>query len=156
MIWSVGWLNWRQFLVRRWWKLVPPSVWVHEWPSSILLKTSKSGLNVFWLLSVGLRGLGVHFRLGLHSVGKKKLLYFSSKNAKKDDKKRQKSDQKPLRRLSLYCSARARRTQWQRKLQPAWKNIQVRLPNPFHGYNHPSLSYYCHIDQLIERLAEEN
>ena len=116
MIWSVGWLNWRQFIVRRWWKVVPPSVWVHEWPNSILLKTSKSGLNVFWLLSVVLRGLGVHFCLGLHNVGKKKLLYFSSKNAKKDDRKRQKSDQKPLRRLSLYCSARARRTQWQRKL----------------------------------------
>ena len=81
---------------------------------------------------------------------------FSSKNAKKNDKKRQKSDQKPLRRPSLYCSARTRRTQRRRKLQPAWKNNQVRLPNSFNGYNHPSLSYCCHIDQLIERLAEEN
>ena len=49
------------------------SVWVDEWPSSTLPKTRKSRLNVFWLLSVGLHGLSVHFCLGLHSVGKKKL-----------------------------------------------------------------------------------
>ena len=109
-----------------------------EWPSSTLPKTRKSWLNAFWLLSVGLHGLSVHFCLGLHNVGKKKLSFFSSKNAKKT----QKSDQKPLRRSSIYCSARARRTQWRRKLQPAWKNNQVRLPHSFNGYNHPSLSYF--------------
>ena len=61
------------FKVRRWCILWSLSVWVDEWQSSTLPKTRKSRLNVFWLLSVGLHGLGVHFCLGLHNVGKKKL-----------------------------------------------------------------------------------
>ena len=81
-------VNWRQFIVRRWCKVVPLSVWVDEWPNSTLSKTRKSRLNAFWFLSVCLHGLGVHFCLGLHNVGKKKLfrlftvLYFSVRSSR--------------------------------------------------------------------------
>lgn len=63
-------LSWPVYSWCTFWSL---SVWVDEWQSSTLSKTRKSRLNVFWLLGVGLHGLGVHFCLGLHNVGKKKL-----------------------------------------------------------------------------------